>query len=59
MDALLLTPDEAARALAVSRARVYELMRAGELRSIRIGSSRRVPREAVATFIEQKLSTTP
>lgn len=59
MDALLLTPDEAAKALAVSRARVYELMRAGELRSIRIGSSRRVPRQAVATFIEQKLSTTP
>lgn len=59
MDALLLTPEEVARALAVSRARVYELMRAGELRSIRIGTSRRVPREAIATFIEQKMSATP
>ena len=56
MDALLLTPDDAAKALAISRARVYELMRAGELRSIQIGALRRVPREALAEFIEEKAS---
>lgn len=59
MDALLLTPEEAAQALAICRARVYELMRAGELGSIQIGASRRVPRQSLRAFIEQKMSATP
>ncbi len=59
MDALLLTPEETAQALAICRARVYELMRAGELGSIQIGASRRVPREALQAFIDHKMSVKP
>ena len=49
---LLLTPVEAAEQLAVSRTKVYELMAAGLLRSIRIGRLRRVPVDALGDFIE-------
>jgi len=59
VDPLLLTPEQAAEALAICRARVYELMRSGELGSIRIGASRRVPRQALDAFIEQKMLTAP
>ena len=49
---LLLTPNEAADQLAVSRTKVYELMAAGTLRSIHIGRLRRVPVDALRDFIE-------
>jgi excisionase family DNA binding protein len=39
---LLFRPEEAADALGVSRARVYELMGRGDIRSVKIGASRRV-----------------
>ena len=48
---LLLTPNEAAQQLAVSRTKIYELMAAGTLRSIHIGRLRRVPVEALRDFI--------
>ena len=48
---LLLTPDEVARALSISRTRVYELMASGELRSLKIGRSRRISVDALAIFI--------
>ena len=43
MDKLLLTPVEAARALGISRSKVYELMRAGTLGSVHIDACRRIP----------------
>ena len=48
---LLLTPNEAAQQLAVSRTKIYELMAAGTLRSIHIGRLRRVPVDALRDFI--------
>jgi len=48
---LLLTPNEAAQQLAVSRTKIYELMATGTLRSIHIGRLRRVPVEALRDFI--------
>jgi excisionase family DNA binding protein len=51
MDKLLLTPVEAARALGIGRSTVYELMQTGQLESVRIGACRRVPAEAVHTFL--------
>ena len=50
---LLLTAVEAAEQLTVSRTKVYELMAAGSLRSIRIGRLRRVPVDALQEFIDQ------
>lgn len=48
---LLLTPEEAARALSISRAKLYELLSGGVVEAVRIGRSRRVPVEALESFI--------
>jgi excisionase family DNA binding protein len=48
---LLLTVAEAATALGLSRSKLYELLAAGEVESVSIGRSRRVPREAVEEFV--------
>jgi len=56
MTSLLLKPEEAAEVLGVGRSTVYELMRAGTLRSVLIGRSRRVPREAVEAFVDNLVS---
>ena len=52
MDALLMTPEEAAEALHIGRAKVYDLMRSGDLRSVRIGGSSRVPCSALREYVE-------
>jgi excisionase family DNA binding protein len=51
MNKLLLTPEEAAEVLAIGRTRVYALMRSGDLMSVQIGHSRRVPVEALTTYV--------
>jgi len=48
---LLYRPTEAARRLGIGRTKAYELMAAGELRSVKIGSSRRVSATALADFV--------
>ncbi len=48
---LLVTPAEAATALGISRTRVYELMASGQLASVKIGRSRRIPAPALYAFI--------
>lgn len=52
MDKLLLTPEEAAEVLSIGRSKLYQLLSAGALRSVTIGSSRRVPVEALRIFVE-------
>ena len=42
---------QAAEALAISRSKLYELLAAGLVRSVRIDGSRRVPVEALETYI--------
>lgn len=51
MDKLLLTPEEAAQTLSIGRSKVYELLRAGAIASVRIGASRRIPAEALRAYI--------
>ena len=51
MEKLLLSPAEAAAHLSIGRSKVYELMRLGQLRSVKIGASRRIPQAALADFI--------
>jgi excisionase family DNA binding protein len=55
MTRLLLTVPEAAEALAISRSKLYELMAAGLVRSVRIDGSRRVPIEALETYVAHLL----
>ena len=51
IEPVLLRPAEVAAALGVGRTAVFELMRTGELRSVKIGKSRRIPTEAVREFV--------
>lgn len=51
MEKLLLSPSEAALHLSLGRSKIYELMRLGQLRSVKIGGSRRIPRAALNEFI--------
>jgi excisionase family DNA binding protein len=49
----LLTPEDTADQLSCGRTTVYGLMAAGELKSVKIGRSRRIPASAVAEYIER------
>lgn len=50
---LLLTPTEAAEALGIGRSKLYELMRAGLVESVLIGTARRVPEDALHAYVQQ------
>ncbi len=51
MDKLLLTPTEAAAALGIGRSKLYELLQAGVVESVHIGSCRRVPADGLQRFL--------
>ena len=53
---VLLSVEEAAEQLSVSRTRVYALIKAGEITSIRVGRLRRVPADALLQFIARLLA---
>lgn len=53
MELMLLTIDEAAGSLRVSRWSVYNLIRSGQLRTIRIGRRRLVPMNALTECLER------
>jgi excisionase family DNA binding protein len=50
VEKLLYDTREAARLLSISRTKVYELMASGQLESVRIGRSRRIPAEELRRF---------
>lgn len=56
MQTLLYTPEQTAEILSIGRSRVFDLLRTGSLRSVKIGASRRIPGPAITEFIES-LST--
>ena len=51
LPALLVRPEDAAEALGIGRTKVYELMRSGALRSVKIGGLRRISAAALAEFV--------
>ena len=51
---LLLTMIDAARALAIGRTTMYELVAAGEIGVVHIGRSVRVPVDALHAFVERR-----
>jgi excisionase family DNA binding protein len=51
LTALAVTPPEAAALLGVSRATVYNLIARGELRSVKIGASRRIRVDALREYL--------
>jgi excisionase family DNA binding protein len=48
---LLLTPEEAAKALRVGRTTVYALMKSGDLRPVHIGGSCRLSRAELERYV--------
>ena len=59
MEKLLLRPDEAALALGVVRSRIYQLVAAGELPSVRIGHTVRIPADALRDWVNQRTQPRP
>ena len=53
MEKLLLTAEEAAEVLGIGSSKVYELLRAGVLQSVRIGACRRIPAAAIVDYVER------
>lgn len=53
MEKLLLTPHEAAQVLGIGRSKLYQLMRAGTVASVRLGSCRRIPASTLPGLIAQ------
>ena len=48
---LLFSVDEAARCLGIGRHKVFDLIREGELRSIKVGGSRRISAKALSDYV--------
>lgn len=47
--------DEAAELLSVSKSRVYELVRSGQLRTVKVGKSHRVPARSLDEYVARLL----
>ena len=54
MERLLLRPAEAAEAIGIGRSKLYELLACGDLPSVRIGGSIRVPVDKLREWIDSK-----
>jgi excisionase family DNA binding protein len=50
---LLLTVEEAADRLGIGRTLAYALVKSGDLESVQIGRLRRVPADALGTFLHR------
>ena len=51
-DRMLYRVEEAAVVLALSRHRLYELIRSGELSTVKIGNLRRVPVQSMVAYVD-------
>ena len=49
--AILLTVEEAAQRLRIGRTKMYSLLSTGKVKSVTIGTSRRVPAEALTEYV--------
>ena len=56
---LLLTVEDTAKLLSVSRNTVFKLLRSGDLASMTIGAKRLIPREEIDRFIRERTRQRP
>ncbi|MDF6043434.1 excisionase family DNA-binding protein [Streptomyces sp. JH14] len=58
---LLLPVEEAARRLGIGRTTCFALIASGELESVKVGSLRRIPADALAVYVARlrEVSTAP
>lgn len=50
---ILFTTEEVGRLLKISKCRVYDLIRQRDLRSVKVGASRRISARALKEYVEQ------
>ncbi|WP_201790776.1 helix-turn-helix domain-containing protein [Mycobacterium avium] len=48
----LYRPEQAMTLIGVGRTRLYAMLKSGEIRSVKIGKSRRIPRSAIEEFLQ-------
>jgi excisionase family DNA binding protein len=53
VEKLLYSVREAAEMLSIGRVKLYELMAAGKIESVKLDGSRRIPRDALEDFISR------
>lgn len=51
---LLLSVEEAADSLGISRAAMYQILGRGEVASVKLGRSRRIPVDALRRFVSER-----
>jgi len=51
---MLLTVSEASSRLGIGRSLLYELLADGQVESIHVGRLRRIPADALATYIDRR-----
>jgi excisionase family DNA binding protein len=56
---IALKPAETADALGISRSKVYDLIASGQLPSVRIGNSLRVPVTALREWVDRQTTAGP
>jgi excisionase family DNA binding protein len=56
MNDMLYRVEEVAQALKVGRSKVFDLIRSGELMSVKIGGSRRIPAESVQQYVSRLIA---
>jgi excisionase family DNA binding protein len=49
--------EAAAEVLSISRTRMFSLIKAGTIRSIRVGRLRRIPAESLIEYVDQLIRT--
>lgn len=56
VDRLMLRPTEVAESIGVSRSKVYELINSGEIPSMMVGKTRRVPLDRLREWMDRRLA---
>lgn len=54
---LLYKPEAAAAALGIGKTKVFELISSGQLETVRIGRSRRIPADALEAYVARLRSS--
>lgn len=50
---LLLSPEQAAQELGIGRSHLFRLLADGDVVSVKIGRSRRIPRDSLQAYIDR------
>jgi len=58
MSALLVSPRRAEQMLGISHKKLYDLLNAGELESLRIGNARRITVASIEALIQRGIQST-